>query len=128
MALADMLTRTIATTKRGLLRGGLLQPVEWGIVVPVVPPDRPDPRGRKTYTFSTIDAFIEQRDALDRDRGVTDRNDDTVLTILDAVAITDSDLFRWGDPVHVYRVKAVEGLLKDEDTGVRYASEVTVIR
>ena len=128
MALTDNLTRTIAATKRKFLKGGLLQPVEWGTVVPVVPPDRPDPRGRKTYTFSTIDAFVEQRDALDRDRGATDRDDNTVLTILDPLAITDEHLFRWGDPPHTYKVSKVDGVIQDEDTGVRFFSEVTVIR
>ena len=115
--------------KRALLKGGLLQEVEWGVVVPVVPPDVPDPRGRKTYAYTTLDAFIEQRPALDRGQGfTTDRNDDTTLTILEPVAITDEHLFRFGDPVHTYSVKAVDGIVKDEDTGTRYASEVTVIR
>ena len=75
-----------------------------------------------------LDALIEQRPALDRGTLSTDRADNTVLTILDPLAISDSHTFRWGDPPHVYRIKAVEGLLKDEETGVRFASEITVIR
>ena len=39
---------------------------------------------------------------LDRSTLTTDRADDTVLTILDPVAITDADTFRWGEPPHVY--------------------------
>ena len=58
----------------------------------------------------------------------TDRADNTVLTILDPLAITDEHSFRWGDPPHTYSVKAVDGIVADEDTGTRYASEVTVIR
>ena len=51
-----------------------------------------------------------------------------MLTILDPVAITDEHLFRWGDPVDVYKVKSVDGVIKDETTGTRYASEVIVLR
>ena len=29
---------------------------------------------------------------------------------------------------HIYRVKKIDGLLQDEETGTRYSSEVTVIR
>ena len=54
--------------------------------------------------------------------------DNTVLVILDPLAITDEHTFRWGEPPHVYKIKAVEGLLKDEENGTRYASEVSVIR
>ena len=119
---ADALTARIAAAKRRLLGGGVLQPVEWGI------PGEPDVRGRKIFTYSPIDALIEQRPALDRSTLSTDRADNTVLTILDPLAITDEHTFRWGEPPHVYRIKAVEGLLKDEETGTRYASEITVIR
>ena len=122
------ITARIAAAKRRCLEGGLLQEVEWGVIVPVVLPDLPDPRGRKTYAYSTLDALIEQRPGLDRETTGTDRSDDTVLTILDPLAITDTDLFRWGEPPHTYSVKAVDGLLSDEETGTRYASEVTVIR
>ena len=125
---ADALAARIKATKGRLLEGGLLREVEWGVVVPVLPPDIPDPRGRKTFTYSTLDALIEQRPALDRSTLTTDRADNTVLTILDPLAITDEHTFRWGDPPHVYKIKAVEGLLKDEETGTRYASEVTVLR
>ena len=50
--------------------------------------------------------------------------------ILDPVAITDEHLFRWGDdPPHTYKIKAIDGLLQDEETGTRYfISEVTVVR
>ena len=123
MALADALTRTIAQTKRRLVAGGVLQEVEWRRRT-----GEPDVRGRYAVTTTLIDALIEQRPALDRDRIHTDRADDTVLTILDPVAITDSDTFRWGDPPDTYSVKKISGLLEDESTGVRFSSEVTVIR
>ena len=51
-----------------------------------------------------------------------------MLVILDPLSITDGHLFRWGDPLHVYSIKAIDGIVQDEDTGVRFASEVTVIR
>ena len=120
---AEAITARIAAAKFRLLEGGLLQEVEWGI-----PDGEPDIRGRRTFTYSTLDAFIEQRPALDRSAISTDRADNTVLTILDPVAITDEHTFRWGDPPHVYKIKAVEGLLQNGETGVRCASEVTVIR
>ena len=123
--LDEALTARIKAAKRRLLEGGLLQEVEWGVVVPQ---DPPDPRGRKTYAYTTLHAFIEQRPALDRGTNSTDRADNTVLVILDPLAITDEHLFRWGDPPHTYKVKAIDGLIQDEDNGTRYASEVTVIR
>ena len=121
VALADTLTRTIAAKKRALLKGGILQPIQW-----LRKTGPKDVRGRQAVSTTLIDALIEQRPALDRDRSDTDRADDTVLTILDPLAITDSDFFRWGD--HTYSVKKVTGLVHDEDTGVRFASEVVVIR
>ena len=121
--LDDALTARIAATKRRLLDGGLLQEVEWG-----VPSGEPDIRGRRTYAFETLDALIEERPALDRGTLDTDRADNTVLVIFDPLAIADEHLFRWGEPSHTYKVKAVDGLLSDEETGTRYASEVTVIR
>ena len=121
--IADALTARIAANKRRLLAGGMLQEVEWGR-----PGGVSDERGRQSFTFSMLDALIEQRPALDRSTTDTDRADDTVLTILDPVAITDEHLFRWGSPPHVYKIKAVEGLLQNGETGTRYASEVTVIR
>ena len=81
-----------------------------------------------TFTYTPLDALIEQRPALDRGTLDTDRADNTVLTILDPLAITDEHTFRWGDPLHTYSVKAVDGIVQDEETGTRYASEVTVIR
>ena len=75
-----------------------------------------------------IDALIEQRPALDRSTIDTDRADNTVLIILDPVAITDTDTFRWGNPAHTYKVKAIDGVIQNEGTGVRFSSEVTVIR
>ena len=42
-----------------------------------------------------LDALIEQRPALDRGTLSTDRADNTVLTILDPLAISDSHTFRW---------------------------------
>ena len=123
MALADAITARIAATKRSLLAGGLLQPGEWLRKTGPI-----DVRGRQGVTPTLIDALIEQRPALDRDRLDTDRADDTVLIVLDPLAITDSDTFRWGDPPHRYSVKKIDGVIKDESTGTRYASEVTVIR
>ena len=121
--LDDAITARIAATKKRLLDGGLLQEVEWG-----VPSGEPDIRGRVTIEYSPLDALIEQRPALDRGTLDTDRADNTVLTILDPLAITDEHTFRWGEPPHVYKVKAIDGLLQDEETGTRYASEITVIR
>ena len=123
--LDEALTARIAATKKRLLDGGVLRPVEWGVVVPQ---DPPDPRGRKVYAYTMIDAFIEERPALDHGRLSTERSDDIKLIVLDPVSISDSDLFRWGEPLHTYSVKAIDGLLQDEETGTRYASEVTVIR
>ena len=126
---ADALAARIAATKRRLLAGGLLQGIEWGVVVPIVRAGhtRP-PWATKPTSIRTLDALIEARPALDRSTIDTDRADNTVLTILDPVAITDEHTFRWGEPPHVYRIKAVEGLLQNGETGVRFASEVTVIR
>ena len=121
MTLDTTLTRSIAATKRRLLKGGLLQPIEWRRKTGPI-----DVRGRQGVSTTLIDALIEQRPALDRDRIDTERVDDTVLTILDPVAIIDSDTFRWGD--HTYSVKSIDGVIKDETTGTRYASEVTMIR
>ena len=84
--------------------------------------------GNESLPISMLDAMIEQRPALDRGTASTERSDNTVLIILDPLAITDGHLFRWGDPPHTYSVKAVDGLLQDEETGTRYASEITVIR
>ena len=120
--LDDALTVRIAAAKRRLLAGGVLQPVEWGI------PGERDVRGRRISTYSMLDALIEQRPALDRSTIDTDRADNTVLTILDPVAITDEHTFRWGDPPHVYKIKAVEGLLQNGETGTRFFSEVVVLR
>ena len=113
----------LAATKRRLLAGGILQPVEWG-----VPTGEPDIRGRRTFTYSMLDALIEDRPALDRGGTSTERSDHTVLVIFDPVAILTEHQFRWGEPPHVYKIKAVEGLLKNAETGMRYASEITVIR
>ena len=123
---AEAITARIESAKRRLLEGGLLQEVEWGVVVPVVLPDLPDIRGRRSFTYSMLDVLIEQRPGLDRASSDTDRDDNTVLIILDPVAITDEDTFRWGG--HTHSVKAVDGLIQDEATGVRFSSEVTVIR
>ena len=119
----DALTARIAAAKSRLLAGGVLQTVEWGI-----PTGERDNRGRTAYEYSEIYAMIEDRPALDRGSSATDRADATILTILDPVAILDEDLFRWGDPPHTHRVKAIDGLLQDEETGVRFASEVEIVR
>ena len=82
--LDDALTARIAAAKRHCLEGGLLQEVEWGV------PGEPDIRGRRIFTYSMLDALIEQRPGLDRATIDTGRADNTVLTILDPVAILDS--------------------------------------
>ena len=120
--LDDALTARIAAAKRRLLDGGLLQEVEWGI------PGEPDIRGRRIFTYSMLDAVIQERPALDRSTIDTDRADDTVLVILDPVSVTTGHLFRWGDPPHVYQIKAVDGIVQDEVSGTRFSSVVTVIR
>ena len=120
---ARALTARIAATKRRLLAGGVMREVEWRQKTGPI-----DVRGRQGVSTQMIDAFIEQRPALDRSRIDTNRADDTVLIVLDPLAIIDSDTFRWGDPPHTYSVKKVDGVIKDETTGTRYASEVTVIR
>ena len=94
--LDNQITARIAAAKRTLLEGGLLREVEWGI------PGEPDIRGRRIFTYTPIDAFIEQRPSLDRGALSTERSDNTVLIILDPLAITDAHLFKWGDPPHVY--------------------------
>ena len=119
--LAAQLTSGVATLKRTLLAGGLLRSVEWHQRI-----GTKDVRGRQAVSTTLIDALIEQRPALDRDRIGTDRTDDTVLTILDPVAITDEDLFRWGE--HTYKVKKIDGVVKNESTGVRFSSEIVVVR
>ena len=119
----NALTARIAAVKKRLLYGGVLQPVGW--LRKTGPQDQ---RGRQAVSTTLIDALIEQRPALDRDRGATDRADATVLTILDPLAITDEHLFRWGDPPHTYKVSKVDGVIQDEETGTRFSSEVTVIR
>ena len=119
--IAASLTSGIATLKRTLLAGGLLRSIQWRRRT-----GEPDVRGRYAVTTTLIDALIEQRPALDRSALDTDRADDTVLTILDPLAITDSDTFRWGG--HTYKVQKIDGVIRNEATGVRFSSEVTVIR
>ena len=120
--LDDALTGRVATAKKRLLDGGMLQEVEWGR------PGERDVMGRRPFTYTTLDALIKGRPELDRGTLDTDRADNTVLVIFDPLAITDEHLFRWGEPAHAYSVKAIDGLIQDEETGTRYASEVTVIR
>ena len=121
--LDDAITTRITAAKRRLKAGGLLQDVEW-----LRPDGVRDMRGRQGVTTTSISAFIEARPALDRGAVSTERSDDTVLIILDPVAITDEHTFRWGEPPDVYSVKQVDGIVQDAETGVRYSSEVTVIR
>ena len=123
MALADSLTSGIASIKSTLKNGGLLRPVEW-----LRRTGDKDERGRQAVTTTMLDALIEDKPALDRSTIDTDRSDNTVLTILDPVAITDADTFRWGSPAHTYKVAKIDGIVKNEGTGVRFSSEVTVIR
>ncbi len=119
--IATSLDAGIAQMKRTLLAGGLLRSIEWHQRT-----GDKDERGRQAVSVSLLDALIEQRPALDRSTIDTDRTDNTLLIILDPVAITDEDTFRWGD--HVYKVSKIDGVVKNEGTGVRFSSEVTVIR
>ena len=119
--LAKSIALGVATSERLLLTGGVLRSVEWHR-----PTGVRDERGRQAVTITLLDVLIEQRPGLDRSTIDTDRADNTVLTILDPVAITDEHLFRWGG--HTYKVKGVDGVVKNETTGVRFSSEVTVIR
>ena len=121
--IANSLTSGIATIKRTLLAGGLLRSIEW-----LKRTGDKDERGRQTASSTMIDALIEQRPALDRSTIDTDRADNTVLIILDPLSISDDHLFRWGDPPHTYRIKQIDGIVQDEETGLRFSSEVTVIR
>ena len=118
--IANALTARIEAAKRRLKAGGVLVEIAW-----LRKTGAKDVRGRQAVSTTMIDAFIAQRPSLDRDRLDTDRSDDTVLIILDPLAITDAHFFKWGD--HTYSVKKVEGVIQD-DSGVRYASEITLIR
>ena len=120
---ADAITARINAVKRRLLSGGALREIEWLRKTGPI-----DVRGRQAVSTTLIDALIDQRPALDRSRIDTTRSDDTVLTILDPVAVTDEHLFRWGDPPDVYSVSKVDGVIQDEETGTRFFSTVTVIR
>ena len=64
-----------------------------------------------------LDVFIEDRTKLDRSTIDTNRTDNLVLTALEPLSILDTHTFRWGG--HTYSVKAVDGVLQDESTGVR---------
>ena len=119
--IANSLTSGIATIKSTLLAGGLLRSIEWSQRT-----GQKGVRGRQAVTTKLLDVFIEDKPALDRSALDTDRADDTVLTILEPVAILDSDTFRWGG--HTYKVKEIDGVIKNASTGVRFSSEVTVIR
>ena len=119
--IAAALTSGISTIKSTLLDGGLLRSVEWRRRS-----GKKDLRGRQTISTTLIDVFIEARPALTRSPLDTSRADDIVLLILDEVAVTDADTFRWGG--HVYKVSKVDGVVKNESTGIRFSSEVTVIR
>ena len=121
---ATAITARVKAVKKRLLVGGMLRSVEW-----MQRSGDRDVRGRQDVKVKIIDAFIQTRPGLDRGLArATDRSDNTVVYVFDPVAITDSHLFRWGEPAHTYRIKQVDGLLKDEGNGVRFFSEVTVIR
>ena len=120
--IGNALTARIAATKKRLLDGGVLRPVEWGI------PGPPDLRGRKVFTYFMLDALIEQRPALDRGRFSTERSDETMLYVFDPVSILTEHIFRFGDPAHTYSIKKIDGIVQDAESGIRFASEVTVIR
>ena len=119
--IATSLSTGIAQIKQTLLAGGLLRSVQWQRRT-----GEKDERGRQAVKVSLLDVLIEDRPALDRSTIDTDRNDNTVLTILDPVAVTDTDTFRWGD--HTYKVKEIDGVMQNAASGIRFTSEVTVIR
>ena len=125
MGLEAAITARIAATRRRLLAGGLLQPVEWGVPGPRILGDK---YGGRSITWAPLDAYIESRQALDRDRLTTHRVDDILLVFLEPLAIKDNHLFRFGDPIRNYSVKSISGLLQDEDAGIRYSTEVVLIR
>ena len=121
---ATAITARVKAVKKRLLVGGMLRSVEWLRKTGPI-----DVRGRQGVSTTLLDALIQTRPGLDRGLArATDRSDNTVLIILDPVAILDTDTFRWGDQPHVYSVKKVDGLLQNEATGVRFLSEVTVLR
>ena len=125
IAQARLRTRSPAASPPSKARcwtGGLLRAVEWHR-----PTGERDVRGRQAVSVSLLDVLIEHRPALQRESGfTTDRDDNTVLTILDPVAITDDHTFRWGG--HTYKVKAIDGVVQNAANGVLLSSEVTVIR
>ena len=121
MALADSLTQGITQIKSTLKNGGLLRPVEWLRRTGEV-----DVRGRQDVSVTLLDVFIESEVSLDRATIDTDRADRIKLLILEPVAVKDTDLFRWGD--HSHKVESVTGVLENESTGVRFSSEVVLIR
>ena len=117
-------TIKVRAAKRRLTAKGLLRNIEWR-----VPSGTRDERGRQTVTTTMIDAFIEDRPGVDRTGArTTERDDDTVVLLLDPRAVFDTHTFRWGNPAHVYRIKGIVGVIQDIDTGTRYYSEITVIR
>lgn len=117
------LTRMVRAGKRRLEAKGHLRKVEWR-----VPTGEKDERGNQTVTKTMIDGFVEDRPALDEGTVSTERQDDTVCLVLDPVAITDADTFRWGRPPHTYRIKEIKGIIQDAGTGVRFYSEIFVLR
>ena len=121
---ADAITARIAAVKKRLLVGGMLRSVEWLRKAGPI-----DVRGRQGVSTTLIDALIQTRPGLDRGPArATDRSDNIMVYVFDAVAILDTDTFRWGDQPHVFSVKKVAGLIQDEVSGIRFFSEVTVIR
>ena len=121
---ATAITARIAAVKRRLLKGGMLRSVEW-----MQRSGDRDLRGRQDFSTTLLDALIQTRPGLDRGLArATDRSDNIMVYVFDPVAITDSHLFRWGEPPHIYRIKQVDGLLKDEENGVRFFSSITLIR
>ena len=120
--LATQLSQGIAQMKSTLLQGGLLRSVQW-----LQRTGDKDERGRQAVTTKLLDALIERRPGLDRNEArVTEQQDQTLLIILDPISVSTDDLFRWGG--HSYKVSKIDGVVKNEATGVRFSSEVVVIR
>ena len=108
--LDEALTARIAAAKRRLLDGGLLQEVEWG-VVPAVG-ERTN-AGAITYAYSdrlTRSSNSAPSWTVGRHQTPKDLMNSRAPVILDPVAINDDQLFRFGDPLHTYSIKAINGL------------------
>ena len=104
----NAITERIAATKRRLLEGGRVAARSSGAY-----PASPDMRGRRVFTYydaRRADRAAAQRSTVAR-RFSTDRADNTVLTILDPLSITDEHIFSGGAIRFTsYKIKAIDGI------------------